>query len=316
MSSKPVSSSKKKKNVVFRVIIKSITYWLNSFNNNNNTGVNEEKKTGIELLLRSGLDTYENVPDEYKDIRSEPPIHGILGIINLTQSDNIGGTADIGIKYDNRIDYFSVTQWKGKNAKCMCNPSATKWYNVPKTPELEQINDKAYNLACEYRKTHKGEIPNKKWKRRGECPGAKLMATELAEVASTQWNNMDIEDKKKSLTHFLDINSKLKTNATGIIYWDNKTNCIKHVYNWKLNINIEDYLDSYNDGIYIYHGTPDNYILKTQAKYTNGIIEGMSSKQEPEQWILKKSTKYLTSWNTVVPDLTKIFEIKCICLDK
>ena len=75
-------------------------------------------------------------------------------------------------------------------------------------------------------------------------------------------------------------------------------------------------MDTYSDGIYIYHGTPDNYILKTQAKYNNGIIEGMSSKVNPDQWVIKKSTSYLSSWDVVAEDLTKIFKMTTITLDK
>jgi len=52
---------------------------------------------------------------------------------------------------------------------------------------------------------------------------------------------------------------------------------------------------------------PGNTIIKTQAKYNNGIIEGMSSKLDPENWILKKSPNYLSSWNCVAPKLDKIF---------
>lgn len=304
-------------------LIKTIPEWIESFKNNKNTGTNYEIHTGIAILLSSGLDNSNNLPSEYNDVLSPhhlPTTSGISGVINLTQSDNIGGTGDIGIVYDNRkIDYFSVTQWNGKQKKCLCNPSASIWYNFgPRTVETDKMNDESYTMAVGYRKEKFGAIPDKKWKRvsKGTCPGAKKMTEYLAKKGSMSWNTMDKEDKIKSLHKFLDIDAKLKPHAAGIIYWNNKKKCIEHIYKWELKINIEDYLDTYSDGIYIYHGKPDNYILKTQAKYNNGIIAGMSSKVNPELWIIKKSTSYLSSWDVVAPDLTKIFKMTSITLDK
>ena len=305
-------------NCICKQKITTINKWLESYGNNNNTGVNEEKKTGLALLLRADLDTHINLPNEYKDLKSEPKISGVIGLLNLTQSDNIGGTGDIGILYDRNIEYFSVTQGNGsKPVKCISNPSASAWYNFgPRTVEIDKMNEKAYNLAVEYRRENYGDTPNKKWKRLKDCPGAKMMTEYLAKMGSTSWNTMDKGDKIKSLHKFLDIDTKLKSHADGIIYWNNKKKCIDHIYKWELNINIEDYLDTYNNGIYIYHGKPDNYILKTQAKYNNGIIEGMSSKVNHDQWDIKKSTSYLSSWDVVAPDLTKIFKMTTITLDK
>ena len=304
-------------------LINTIHKWIASYKSNNNTGVNEEKKTGISILLSSGLDKPDNVPNEYKDeiLKSLlPKTSGISGLTNLTQSDNIGGTGDIGIVYeDGNIKYYSVTQWKGKQKKCLCNASASTWYNFgPRTTETDKMNDEAYNMAVGYRKEKFGAIPNKKWKRvaKGSCPGAKIMSESLAIKASASWNTMDKGNKIKSLHRFLDIDAKLKPHTSGIIYWNNKKKRIEHIYKWELNINIEDYLDTYSNGIYIYHGNPDNYILQTQVKYNSGIIEGMSSKQNPDQWAPKKSTQYLTSWNVAGPDLTKIFKMTPITLDK
>ena len=59
---------------------------------------------------------------------------------------------------------------------------------------------------------------------------------------------------------------------------------------------------------------PNDIILKTQAKYNNGIIEGMSSKKSPEEWSLRQSTNYLSSWNANAPDLKKIYKLKEIHL--
>lgn len=299
-------------------MITTFVGWLNSFKQNKNTGVDEEKRVGIEILLKSGLDNSNNLPNEYNNIKSLPQINGIIGLINVTQSDNIGGTGDIGIVYnDGLIEYYSITQWKGKISKCICNPSACKQYKLFKNAEIEEKNNEAYILAKDYRREQYGDIPNKKWKRVSKCPGTKMMCEYLAKEACKSWNeNMSKEEKINSINNFLDLNKKLEPQAAGIIYWNKRKNRIEHIYKWELKINIEDYLDTYSDGIYIYHGKPNDFILKTQAKYNNGIIEGMSSKISHEQWIIKKSSNYLTSWNVVAVDLTKIFKMTTITLDK
>jgi hypothetical protein len=290
-------------------IINNCNDWLLSFGNNNNTGVTDEIKVGLSILLGANLSTCEELPDKFNGVKPFNECN-IIGIINLTQNDNIGGTGDIGIKYINEtIKYFSVTQWKNQLSKCICNPSASKWYNLQKTTEMKEMNEKSFQEAIKYRSDTFGTIPNKDWKRVSGCPGSKLMAEYLATEASTSWNSMDKETKVQNIKNFLDLDKRLIPNAHGIIYFNNKKNCIEHIYKWQLNINIDDYLDTYSDGIYIYHGTSGNIILKTQAKYNNGIIEGMSSKLEPEKWTPKKSENYLSSWDVVAPDLKKIFKM-------
>ena len=143
-----------------------------------------------------------------------------------------------------------------------------------------------------------------------------MMGEYLSRKASLSWNSMDKETKIENINFFLDIDNKYITQSDGIIYWNKKKKCIQEIFKWELNINIEDYLDSYSDGIYIYHGKPGDYILKTQAKYTNGIVEGMSSKVDPEEWNIKKSTNYLSSWNVEAPELNKIFLMTPISLNE
>ena len=183
-----------------------------------------------------------------------------------------------------------------------------------KTIETEEKNEEAYELAINYRRENKGKIPNQKWKRVYKCPGAKFMAEFLAKEASESWMKMSESNRKEALLKFLDSGKKknniTSTNTDGIIYWDAKKNIIARIYKWTLNINPDDYLTTFNSGIYICHGTPDNIILKTQAKYNNGIIEGMSSKISPEQWCPVKSNNYISSWDCVAPDLNKIFKLE------
>ena len=297
-------------------VITKITDWIQTFAGNKNPGTPYEICVGISILLDAGLASREELPEEYKNIKEYKKYTNIKGIINLTQKDNIGGTGDIGIIFDDdSIKYYSVTQWKKKLAKCICNPTG-KHYDISRTDETEKINDEAYELALKYRKDNKGEIPNKKWKRigGGKCPGAKLMCEYLAKKASESWNKKSGQERKEILFKFIDTAKEkqnvISTNADGIIYWDTKKNIIAGIYKWTLNINLDDYLTTFNDGIYICHGTPENIILKTQAKYNNGIIEGMSSKISHENWSPKKSSNYISSWDCVVPDLNKIFKME------
>jgi len=285
---------------------------LDSYKGNKNTGCNYEKCASIAILLGGGLTTKEELPETYKEIQPITASKNIKGVINLTQIDNIGGTSDIGIVYfDKETQYFSITEGKGKLSKCICNPSGSKYYNLIKTKEIEETNVRAFQMAINHRKNGFGEIPNKKWKRITDCPGSKYMCEFLASEASKAWMSMNLELRKEKLTKMLDLDHKLTTNASGIIYWNKNKNRIEKIYKWELNINLDDYLTTYSDGIYVYHGTSsENFILKTQVKYNNGIIEGMSSKQLPENWNTQKSSNYISSWNCVAPDLTKIFKME------
>jgi hypothetical protein len=278
--------SVKKPTVVTDKPITTRQGWKDSYINNNNTGVVYEKNTGLYIL--------QNCPN-------------IKGLFNYSQKDNIGGTADLGILYtDGSLRKYSVTQWRGSPKKCMKNLSSRKIYGLIKTPELEERNVVSFKMGMNYRKECKGKTPTEKWKNvRG--PGSKHMCEYLASNASEAWNKMSALEKKRKLTIILDLDSKLNTNADGIIFWNDNKKCIEKIYKWELNINLDDYLETYSEGISIYHGTPGNTIIKTQAKYNNSIIKGMSSKLDPENWILKKSPSYLSSWNFVAPDLRKIF---------
>jgi hypothetical protein len=286
--------------------------WINSFYNNKNTGTNYEIMVGLSILLDSGLIDHKDLPEQYKKINSFKKHNNVKGLINLTQQDDIGGTSDLAVVFkNNSIKYFSCTLWKGSIQKCISNPSGSKIYNLNKK-DFQEKNEEAFNLALKYRKDNFGELSTK-WKRVKGCPGSKHMCEYMAKKSCEEWITMDNIEKKNKLIKLLDIKSSddiINTNAYGIIFWNKSKNKIENIFKWKLKINLDDYLDVYQDGIYICHGKINNPILKTQAKYNNGIIEGMSSKQDVKQWKIKKSSNYLSSWDCVAIDLTKIFEME------
>lgn len=281
--------------VFSRKIISNAEDWINSFEGNNNTGTRYEISVGLYIL------NSEN--------------SNIQGLVNLTQDDDIGGTADICVVYGNgKMNLFSVTLYKDKIGKCMKNSSATKVYGLFKNENMEVLNEECYQHAIKYRENKFGRLPNKNWKRVKDCPGTERIMKDLAEKASQSWNAKSEVFKRNQLRMILDLDKKMNTYADGIIYWNKNKNCIESIYKWELNINLDKYLNTYNDGIYIYHGERDDYIIRTQAKYNNGIIEGMSSKLEPREWVLKKSPNYLSSWNFNVDNLEKIFKMTKIRL--
>lgn len=293
-------------------VITTVKEWIQSYKNNNNTGNDYEIRTGLALLLGSGLITNNHLPEEYKTVKPYKVSSKLKGLINLTQIDNIGGTADVGLLFhDKPIKFFSVTEYKSKTpSKCICNPSGTKYYGVVKSEVIEAKNEEAFNIAIQYRKENFGELPNKKWKRTPNCPGSKMVPEFLAKEASNSWMSMSEKIRKDKLAKMLDLDNTRNTNADGIIFWNKKKHCIEKIYKWRLAIDLSTYLTTYSEGIYIYHGTPADYILRTQAKYNNGIIEGMKSKFPIDQWKPKKSTCYLSSWDCVAPDLNKIFNME------
>lgn len=295
-----------------RNAITSIKDWISSFEHNRNTGVKYEIKTGIIILLSSKLDTVDNVPEEYKNININSNINSnIKGIVNLTQIDDIGGTGDIGIINDiGETQYYSVTQWTKYLNKCIHNPSPTKMYGLNKVDVTSaKINKESYEMALQYRKKNKGDVPNKKWKRVMNCPGAKNMCNYSSNIGSASWNNFSKDDRLKKLHTILDLKSKTETNTDGIIYYNNTKNRIEYIYKWTLKIDLNNYLYTTNDGIYIYHyetgkDYKNDWIIRTQAKYNNGIIEGISSK-------LLTIGNPLSSWNSVA-NINKIFNMVAI----
>mgnify|MGYP000492170330 CR=1 FL=1 len=101
------------------------------------------------MLLGSGLITNNHLPEEYKTVKPYKVSSKLKGLINLTQIDNIGGTADVGLLFhDKPIKFFSVTEYKSKTpSKCICNPSGTKYYGVVKSEVIEAKN--IFNQARE-----------------------------------------------------------------------------------------------------------------------------------------------------------------------
>ena len=264
--------------------------WEESFGNNKNTGTQYEKNVGKCILQ-------QNDPN-------------IVGLKNYTQDDTIG-TADIGIVYkDCTIKNYSITL-KDEFKKCLRNQTG-KEYGVTKTEKNEIINNESFEMAMEYRRKHKGDTPNNKWRRikYHECPGTKKALQSYAQQGSENWNNYSPDTKIEKLRKFMDLDDEEKPRADGIIFWDEKEKTI-NMYNWTLNINLKDYLDTYTDEFYIIHGTPEKILLRTQVKYNNGIIEGMSKKSDPIEWKLKQSTGYNTSWN-VWANLSNIFRMELI----
>lgn len=303
--------------------------WVNSFKNNKNTGVREEITTGLNILICSNLTTLDKVREieEYKDFEHNDKfnVENLKGIINLTQSDNLSGTADIKLLFKSgKTKSFSVTQYHKHITKCIINPSPKKLYNLDNN--LEVINNKnieAFNKALLYRKNSFGETPNKKWKRltgKKKCIATQDMNTFTAKTASDEWNNLSEEDRVNKLKFILDLNKK-GTNCDGIIY-TKKNSSIEKIYSWKLKIKLSEYIYSTSYGIYIYHHCkiPDNvekekwvkenHILKVQCKYNNGIIEGISSSVPEEKWEPRKGDP-ISSWN-INAQLEKIFDMNDI----
>lgn len=263
--------------------------WKKSFKNNKNTGVNYEIDCGLELLN----------------------ISNVVGLYNYTQDDSVAGTGDLGILFNNNnFLTYSITALS-VNKKCLKNPSATKTYNLKNTEELKKMNEEAFREAIKYRKDHKGSEPNQKWKRCKKCPGTRKFTEHLAKLGSNAWNEMTENERVSKLKFLLDVNPDSKTNATGIIHWNKKNKCIEKMYKWNFKTNVlMNYLNTTYRGCYIYHGTPEDHILKIQTKYNNGIIEGLSSKLDPKDWNPTISNNYLSSWNANCNDISKFYELE------
>ena len=279
--------------------------WKESFTNSN-TGNKYEIVAGYHIIKDNNLDTTGSFPNGFKgEMNTKYYIDGLLGIINLTQNDNIGGTGDIGFVFKKKIEYWSVTQDKHKLSKCMCNPSS-KVYNIKKE-DFSCDLDNAYEKSIKEKKTKYGDPPNKEWKRKTD-ENAKELRKKIAENASKNWNNMPEKSRIKLLKKFLDINNNV-SNSNGIIY-SSETGITK-MYTWKKKINFKDYLETKPDNYWIchYNKKTGKTILKTQVKCNNGLVELPSRKIPEEKWKVKKGDPF-GSWNVNAIDLETIFDMK------
>lgn len=267
-----------------------------SYKGNRNTGILYEKGTVSDLLMKESVEC----------------------VFNYTQKDNLYGTADIGVLFkDGTILNFSITQGNitkrtKKLTKCMRNGSGTRHYGIENNSEIEEKHKESYNLALEHRKKHKGEVPNGRWKHIRDCPGGPPMCNYLAIKSSESWNNKNSEYKKEKLLEIFDLNKDAQTNCDGIIFYNKDKKTISAIYKWSIlpDFDLNNYLDTFtNHTTNVYHGKKEDYIIRTQVKYNNGIIEGMHSKVDPSDWRIKPSTNYLSSWNCYV-DLEKIFKME------
>jgi hypothetical protein len=298
-------------------VISTAKEWLNSWKKNNNTGRNVEIRVGLELLLSSKLETRESIPElieeysipeKFNIYPNQNVSKKVIGILNLTQDDNDCGTSDIALVYqDGTRSNYSVTEGKDKLTKCIRNPSPKETYNIQKHIEyLKKKKEKVYNDIIKFA-TEKYGVPSKKWKG-NKYPQVALFVEELARIASEEWNLFTFHEKKEHLLKMFDLNVFLKTKSDGIIFFDKKTKKIHCIYTWKLKINLDQCMKTrYNKG-YIYHyldNKPNEILIKTQAKYNNGVIEGLSDKSG---WKLKSGNPF-TSWNCVAM-LENIFDMK------
>jgi hypothetical protein len=286
--------------------------WIKSYINNNNPGTSEEIKVGLSILVMSGLEDINNIDsNNLVKINKEILIQKkILGLYNITQNDDISGTADIGIVYVDNVEYFSISQWSGLS-KCICNPSGNYTYNMKKHKnDTEHGNKIAYKDAIEFRKKNYGDVPNKLWKRLPKetpCRATEKFINQTSQLASNEWNLLPCNEQIVRLKKILDLDNKLKCNCSGIIYFNKKNNKIHCIYKWSLKINLNKCLKCKNDGIYIKHyidGDCNNWIIKTQVKYNNGIIEGLNDKS---LWNPRIGNP-ISSWNCVAK-LEKIFNM-------
>lgn len=300
-------------------VINNIEAWIKSFDGNHNTGNHYEIKVGISFLEMAGLDKIQKTHPYF--VISNPSIYEkkngcdkMIGLYNLSQKDTISGTSDIGIVYNSgKMQYYSITKWSGSFNKCMCNPSPVKTYNMEKyISYIESETKNVFIMSKKYLAQTYGKTPNAKWKRK-KISIVTQFIQKLAELASYEWNLFPVDRKLCALRKILDLSIEDANQSMGVIFFDKKDNKIRGIYKWKLIINLVDYLDSTCDGIYIYHHKNNNrseWIIRTQAKYNNGAIEGLN---ERSQWKIKPG-KPVSSWNCVA-NMKKIFDLSEVKLE-
>ena len=300
-------------------MITKISDWIKSFGQSKNTGTIYEQIVGIQILIASGLDKRENIPEEYNsEFLTIKEYENVEGIINTSLDDNIGGTSDIGILKNGNWEYCSIKKMKSNHlSTCIHNPTSKGDYGINK--DDYNINETISLAQAWYIDNNKGENPNPSWKRPGgnyfdEVSGPFL--SNIANDASKNWNQSPQPQNIEKLRKYIDIDEKGNTITESIIFADKEG--IQKIYKWgKMKINIEEYLYVKSDSSYLYHCSDINnhentWILKTQVKFNNGLIELPSRKASVNEWdkpieSLKIGNPF-TSWN-VTANLSKIFEM-------
>lgn len=284
-------------------VISDIHTWMSAFDNNKNTGNKYEIVAGNEILRLSGLDGITRVQFNNELFK------GVAGIVSHTQNDS-NGTGDIEIVYiDKPSMLFSVTQYKKKISKCIINPSG-KYYGIYKT-HYRSLLTKTYDACVNYKREKYGDKPivKKNWRNREKMPQVKTLHETIARHAAKNWNSFDEKHRIDMLKKFLDLDAYLNTRSDGIIFCSDKKIC--KAYRWKLKTGIElvDCLSASSDGVYIYHYAKgkckDEWFLKVQVKFNNGVIEFKKNVKPLEP----KCGSTFTSWNCVAR-LEKIFDME------
>tara|TARA_Y100000389_G_scaffold204032_1_gene254605 strand:+ start:251 stop:1228 length:978 start_codon:yes stop_codon:yes gene_type:complete len=304
----------------------NITQWVDSFKNNKNTGVKEEKICGCIILCAMGLvsesqfEEYNNKSYSSKNLNR---FTGGQGIINVTQDDTACGTSDLSaVMKDGTIKSYSVTQSKGKNKfKCMCNTSAKRTYNLELTDEIQSIIEDGFKTHLEYMKSKCGQEPSSRWKdrkisRKSNC--AIVICSSIAKVASSNWNKKSQNERVCILQRIFDVSEDGVPKSNGLMFV-NRNHCrIDKIFNWIcLKIKLKEYIYTTAISYFVYHHSkiPENeldkinwikknFIIKTQCKFNNGIIDGLGKKD----WVPRVGNP-LTSWNCVSGPLDDIFGV-------
>jgi hypothetical protein len=229
--------------------------------------------------------------------------HTIVGLKNVTQSDNLGKTGDILLITDTGQELsVSICGGKvkrgGKVHKCLTNPTASR-LKVPKK-EIERFKQRGLTAVDEYKAfmTTKYGADESGWKSREKTIVAVNACKDVALWTAEIFERLDIEEKIGVFKDLLRIDSISDIPADYLI-------C---VHDEKLTLNMFKFntplFSSWNptiipDGIYLKLYNEDSEIGKIQIKFNNGVYH-------------KGKTSSLTSsWNFTAR-LTDVFRLESL----
>ena len=230
--------------------------------------------------------------------------HNIIGMKNITQSDDVGKTGDITLLTDKNTELsISITEGDtnkktGDIHKCLTNPAAKRLGAT--NEDIEKCKKIATEGVVEYKleKTEKYGKDESKWPERQRSDIAIKVATRVAIHTADRFNSLSLEQRQAKFRDLLRIDDLSKTPADYIVLVGKKCESAKH---FKFVSPLIDICspEITASGVFLIVKNKDIELGRIQVKFNNGIYhKGQTS-------------SIVSSWNFVAY-LNKIFQIEAV----
>jgi hypothetical protein len=228
--------------------------------------------------------------------------HTIVGMKNITQSDNVGKTGDIILITDKGIELsISITEGNaikktGDIHKCLTNPTAKRLGATNEDIEIcKKIADEGV-LEYKRNQTEKYGTDESKWPERQKSTIAITVATQVASQTADRFNSLTLDHRQAIFLDLLRIDDLSKTPADFLALVEKNFRIVKHFKFISPLIHICS-PEITARGVFLILKNKGIEVGRIQVKFNNGIYHK------------GKTSSIVSSWNFVAY-LNKIFQIE------